>query len=76
MSLRCLFLVGAVWFVTAAAFVIYIAQTDFAIGWLVGGMVSNAASVATVYFLFTCTALLLTGWTIPVGIGMYRLLRR
>ena len=75
MSPRSLLLVGIVWFLAASAFVIYIGATDFAIGWLVTGAVSQAGSIATIYFLFTCTALLLTGWTIPVGIAVYRLLR-
>ena len=75
LSPRSLVLVGVVWFLAAATVAIYLGRTDFAIGWLVRGPVSRGASIATIYFLFVGTALLLIGWTVPVGIGVYRLLR-
>jgi CHASE2 domain-containing sensor protein len=72
---RRLLIVGIVWFLAAAAFAIYVAQTSFAIGFIVRGPVSNAVSIARICLLFICTAVLLIGWMIPVGIGVYRLLR-
>jgi hypothetical protein len=67
--------IGAVWFLAAAVFDIYVGRTSFAIGWVVKGPASNAASLATIYFIFIFTVILLIGWTVPVGIGIYRLLR-
>lgn len=75
MSPRSLLLVGVVWFLGAAGFGIYLSRTSFAIGWVIKGPVSNAASLAAIWLVFICTALLLIGWMIPVGIGLYRLLR-
>ena len=75
MSPRSLLTAGAVWFLGAAAFGIYISQTSFTVTWLVKGSASRAASLVAIYFLFIGTALLLIGWMIPVAIGVYRLLR-
>ncbi len=76
MGAKTLLLVGVAWFLAATAFEIYLGRTDFAIGWLAKGPVSTASSVAGIYLLIISAVILLIGWTIPVGIGLYRLVRR
>ena len=75
MSPRALVVVGAAWFLAAVALGVYLSQTSFAIGWIANGSVSRLASLAGIYLVFLLTALLLIGWIIPVGIGVYRLLK-
>jgi hypothetical protein len=74
-SPRSLIVIGIVWFLGAATFAVRFAQTSFAIGWIVKGPISNATSLAGIYFVFVFTIVFLIGWTVPISIGVYRLLR-
>ena len=75
MSARGFLVIGAVWFLAAVAFGIYYGQTSFAIGWVVKDHMSNAVSLTTVYLMFVFTMIFLIGWIVPLGIGIYRILR-
>ena len=75
MSSRGLLVIGAVWFIAAAVLTIYLGQTDFAITWITPTRASRVGSSAVIYLMFISTALLLIGWIVPLGVGIYRLLK-
>jgi hypothetical protein len=73
---RNLLLIGFIWFAAALALGIWLARTDFAIGWVDRGLASRTLAITAACGLVIACLLFLTGWILPVGLGAYRLLRR
>lgn len=76
MTARNLLLIGCIWFAAALVLGIWLARTDFAVGWVDRGLASRTVAITAACGLAIACLLFLTGWILPLGLGACRLLRK
>lgn len=74
MTSKVMVAVGVAWFAIVVVWLRFFDQ-DFTITWLAQSPVKRAATIAAFYLLISMYLVFLAGWLIPLGIGIYRLVR-
>ena len=74
MTSKTLVAIGFAWLGIVVLWVRFVDQA-FSIGWVVRSPIKQSASIAIFYLLISTYLVFLVGWLIPLGFGIYRLVR-
>ena len=72
MSTKKLLVIGSLWF-AAVVLWLFFGRTSVSIAWSVKGTKTKIAGTAVLYAIAASYILFLTGWVLPIGVGIYRL---